>query len=95
MGWVTLAFSIFPILCIIGVMGHKSASDDVKRSPKIDGIQIYAPSETTWHSLQIFFEQHQATLSKTGILFAYGQASSIPILLPEGFEDWTIEQQTA
>ena len=94
MGWVTLAFSILPILCIIGVLGHKSTSDTNIPSAKSDGIQIYAPAETTWYGLQLFFKHHQTVLPKNGFLVVHSQASTIPIQLPSGFEDWTIEHQT-
>ena len=94
MGWVTLAFSILPVLCIAGVLGHKSASDTTINTSPSEGIHVYSPPETTWSGLQIFFEHHQAMLAKTGTLVVHGQASTIPIRLPMGFEDWTIKHQT-
>lgn len=94
MGWVTLAFFILPVLCIIGVLGHKSTSKTAIQSTQPDGIHIYAPAETTWYGLQLFFKHHQTVLPKNGLLVVHSQASTIPIQLPNGFEDWTIEHQT-
>ena len=95
MGWVTLAFSILPILCIVGVLRHKSAAATSIPSTRTDGIHIYAPAETTWYGLQLFFKHHQTVLPKSGLLVVHSQTSTIPIQLPAGFEDWTIEHQTA
>ena len=93
MGWVTLAISILPVLCITGVLGHKSVSDTTINTLPSEGIHLYSPPETTWCGLQLFFEHHQTMLATTGILVVHGQTSPIPVQLPTGFEEWTIEQQ--
>lgn len=95
MGWVTLAFSVLPVLCIVGVVRHKSGLGTETTSDEKDGIQIFAPAEITWYGLQLFFEQHRAMLSKTGTLVIHSQVSTIPIHLPTGFDDWTIKHDAA
>ena len=95
MGWVTLAFSILPVLCIVGIVRHRSGPDTGSTSTEEDGIQIFAPAEITWYGLQLFFEQHQTMLSKTGTVVIHSQASTIPIQLPTGFDNWTIKHSAA
>ena len=95
MSWVTLTFTILPLLCIIGVFGHKKAPNTENHSTTSEGIHIFAPAETTWYGLQLFFEHHQTCLESTGTLVIHSQSSKIPIQLPTGFEDWTIEHETA
>ena len=94
MSWVTLALSILPVLCIVGVLGHTSASDTTAPPSTLEGIQIHSPAETTWYGLQLFFEHHNTMLAKTGTLVVHCQPSNIPVRLPTGFEDWTIEHKS-
>ena len=95
MGWVSISFTILPLLCIIGVIGHKSDPNAEIKSESTDGVEIFAPAETTWNGLQLFFEHHQSVLSSTGSLVVHSTPSSIPIQLPAGFEEWTINYRSA
>lgn len=95
MGWVTISFAILPLLCIIGIVGHSAETDFKSQSASPDSIEVFAPAETTWNGLQLFFEHHQSVLSSTGTLVVHSPASRIPIQLPAGFEEWTIDYQTA
>jgi hypothetical protein len=95
MGSVTISFAILPMLCIIGIIGHKSDANTEIKSSSTDGIEVFAPAETTWNGLQLFFEHHQTVLSTTGTLVVHSTPSSIPIQLPTGFEEWTIDYQSA
>ena len=95
MGWVTVSFGILPLICIVGIIGHKSADDTTIMPDSTDVLEIFAPAETTWNGLQLFFEHHQTVLSTTGTLVIHSPASSIPIQLPAGFEEWTIDYQAA
>ena len=93
MGWVGVSFVILPIICIVGIVGHKVAPKLDSTSISPEGIEVFAPAETTWNGLQLFFEHHHSVLSTKGRLIVYGKPSSIPIQLPAGFEEWTIDYQ--
>ena len=95
MGWVTVSFAILPLICIVGIIGHKAADDTKTMPDSTDVLEVFAPAETTWNGLQLFFEHHQTVLSTTGTLVIHSPSSSIPIQLPAGFEEWTIDYQAA
>ena len=95
MGWVTVSFAILPLICIVGIIGHKSGDDTEVMHESTDVLEVLSPAETTWNGLQLFFEHHRTVLSTTGTLVVYSTPSSIPIQLPAGFEEWTIDYQTA
>ena len=95
MGWVTVTFAILPLIGIIGLIGHKAKPVNNDEAVSSASIEVYAPAETTWNGLLLFFEQHQSNLSTTGTLVVHSKPSSIPVHLPTGFEQWSINYNAA